>query len=166
MKLHCNRQQPYKRRRQIEEKKPNILKKIEDEHAEVDSKLENLKIGLETWRESSDFVLWKIEFVWQMREFKNYLLHHFEFEEDSGFFEYFPVEGVKKGTSGNKVKLEHNRLIKDLDKILRRLKRTKETNLSKLKDVEISILKLIKDIYKHEEMEGHVIRSIGNNQKH
>ena len=48
----------------------------------MDGYLENIKIGLNTWIESDDFVLWKIEFVWQMREFKNNLYKHFDFEED------------------------------------------------------------------------------------
>ena len=91
----------------------------------VDGYLENIKTGLNTWITSDDFVLWKIEFVWQMREFKNNLYKHFDFEDDSGIFDYFPDGDSEKANQGERFRTEHKQILGNLDKILTRLKRIK-----------------------------------------
>jgi hypothetical protein len=136
------------------------LQKIEEEHNTVDRSLENIKIALKTWMESEDFTLWKIEFVWQMREFKNNLLKHFDFEENSGFFDHFPKTESTCGTYGKKIRSEHKQLVKDLEKILNRLKKIRDIRNPGLKKIEIDILHLINEISKHEDREMGVISSL------
>ena len=110
--------------------------------------------------ESEDFTLWKIEFIWQMREFKNDLLKHFDFEEDSGFFDHFPKAEANEGTYGKKMRTEHKQLMKDLDKILTKLKKIRDIRNPDLKAMEIDILHLISEISKHETREMGVINSL------
>ena len=110
--------------------------------------------------ESEDFTLWKIEFIWQMREFKNELLKHFDFEEDSGFFDHFPKTQSNGRSYGKKMRTEHKQLMKDLDKILGRLKKIREIRKPELKNMEVDILHLIKEIGKHENREMGVIDSL------
>jgi hypothetical protein len=110
--------------------------------------------------ESEDFTLWKIEFVWQIREFKNDLLRHFDFEEDSGFFDHFPKSQANGGIYGKKMRTEHKQLMKDLDKILTKLKKIRGINNPELKSMEVDILNLISEINKHENREMGVINSV------
>ena len=144
----------------IQYKKPNIVQKIEEEHETVDRSLENIKIALNTWMESNDFTLWKIEFVWQMREFKNYLLRHFDFEEDSGFFDHFPKIQANGDISGKKMRTEHKKLMKELEKILGKLKKIRDINNPELKSIQVDIHHLISEIIKHEDREMGVINSL------
>jgi hypothetical protein len=136
------------------------VQKIEEEHNNVDRSLENIKIALKTWMESEDFTLWKIEFVWQMREFKNNLLKHFDFEENSGFFDHFPKAEATCGKYGKKMRTEHKQLAKDLEKILNRLKKISDIRNPGIKKIEVDILQLIKEISKHEDREMGVISSL------
>jgi len=110
--------------------------------------------------ESEDFTLWKIEFIWQMREFKNDLLRHFDFEEDSGLFDHFPKAQSKSGIYGKKMRTEHKQLMKDLEKILTKLKKIRGINNPELKSMEVDVLNLITEINKHENREIGVINSL------
>ena len=135
---------------------------INDDHKSLNSKLENIKVALNTWIASDDFLLWKIEFIWQMREFKNNLFHHFDFEEETGFFEHFPNGDSIRKTYGRKIKTEHKHITRELDKILTRLKRIQDVQNPKLKKLEEDILELIEDIYRHENSEINVLNSLNN----
>jgi hypothetical protein len=136
------------------------VQKIEEEHESVDRSLENIKVALKTWMESDDFTLWKIEFIWQMRELKNSLLKHFDFEEDSGFFDHFPKTDSNSGKYGKKIRTEHKQLAKDLEKILNKLKKIRDIRNPNLKQMEVDILQLINAISKHEDREMGVINSL------
>jgi hypothetical protein len=124
--------------------------------------LDSIKVGLKTWIDSDDFTLWKIEFIWQMREFKNKLLKHFELEEDSGFFDHFPVSDRNSSPFGKKIKAEHKHISKELDKVILNLKKVKDINHPGLKIVESKILNLITELHSHEHVEMSVIHSIYN----
>jgi hypothetical protein len=136
------------------------VQKIEEEHDTVERSLENIKIALRTWMESEDFTLWKIEFIWQMRELKNDLLKHFDFEEDSGFFDHYPKTQSNGGTYGKRMRTEHKQLAKDLQKILNKLKKISDIRNPELKKMEVDILHLIREISKHENREMSVINTL------
>jgi hypothetical protein len=136
------------------------VQKIKEEHDSVERSLENIKIALKSWMESEDFTLWKIEFTWQMREFKNDLLKHFDFEEDSGFFDHFPKTTSNSGTYGKRMRSEHKQLAKDLEKILNKLKRIRDIRNPALRKIEVDIRHLISEIIKHEDREMGVINSL------
>jgi len=104
--------------------------------------------------------LWKIEFIWQMREFKSNLLKHCDFEEDSGFFDHFPRVQSNGGFYGKKMRTEHKQLMKDLEKILVKLKKIRNINNPELKTIQVDILHLISAINKHEDREMGVINSL------
>jgi hypothetical protein len=122
--------------------------------------LDNIKTGLNMWITSDDFVLWKIEFIWQMREFKNNLYKHFDFEDDSGLFDNFPDQDNKYANRGERFRTEHKQILSNLDKILTRLKRIKNINDSELKAIESDIFDLVSDIRRHEKEEIKIVHSI------
>ena len=110
--------------------------------------------------ESSDFRLWKIEFTWQMREFKRQLYLHFEMEEDSAIFDHYPVTEAKKGHFGLTIRKEHARFIITLEKIFNRLKKIENAADPKLMKLEADLNKLIADIETHESKERGVLSDI------
>jgi len=95
-----------------------------------------------------------------MRELKNNLLKLFDFEEDSGFFEQFPESQANGDAYGKRMRSEHKQLAKDLEKILTKLKKIKDIRNPELKNMEVDILHLIKEISKHEDQEMGVINSL------
>ena len=95
-----------------------------------------------------------------MREFKNSLLKHFDFEEDSGFFDHFPKSQSINGTYGKKIRTEHKHLMKELEKILTKLKKISDIRNPELRHMEVDILHLITEISKHEDQEMGVINSL------
>jgi hypothetical protein len=115
---------------------------------------------LETWIGSSDFALWKIEFIWQLRNFKNRLLRHFDFEEESGFFLNLPVVENRKGSLGKKIHREHRVLIHELERILRNLKKLKNAADPNIESIQSDILILIGEINIHENEEMNLIQSM------
>jgi len=119
---------------------------------------------LKTWIESNDFRLWKIEFTWQMREFKRDLYQHFEMEDDSAFFDNYPVSEAKKGLFGLTIRREHVRLIIDFEKIFSRLKKIKNAADPKLKKLETDLNKFISDLQDHESRERNVLSEISRGE--
>ena len=89
-----------------------------------------------------------------------YLLKLFDFEEDSGFFDQFPESQTDGDSYGKQMRIEHKQLAKDLEKILTKLKRIKDIRNPELKNMEVDILHLIKEISKHEDREMGVINSL------
>ena len=100
-----------------------------------------------------------------MREFKNSLFHHFDFEEETGFFEQFPNGDSIRKTYGRKIRSEHKFIQRELDKILTRLKRIQDVQNPKLKSLEADILRLIDIIYQHEDSEVNVLQSLDKRKK-
>jgi hypothetical protein len=150
--------------RGISEHKPNFIKKIESEHKLLHNDLANIKVALKSWIESDDLLIWKIEFVWQMREFMHSLFKHFDFEEDSGVFDQITYQNAKNVNYGKIIRSEHKQILKKVNKILSGLKKNKEVKSQKLKALESEILDLIAIITKHENTEIEVIHSIYNRE--
>lgn len=120
---------------------------------------------METWIESSDFALWKIEFIWQIRNFKNKILRHFDFEEESGFFDNLPVVENKKGSLGKKIRSDHAVLMRESERILRNLKKLKNSEDPNIEVIQSDILILIGEITTQENEEMRVIRSMSHNPR-
>lgn len=117
---------------------------------------------METWIDSSDFALWKIEFIWQLRIFKNRILRHFDFEEDSGVFLTLPVAENIKGSLGKKIHREHAVLFHELERIIKNLKKLKNAEDANLKSVQSDILILIGEINTHESEEMRLINLVNH----
>lgn len=115
---------------------------------------------METWIGSSDFALWKIEFIWQLRNFKNKLLRHFDFEEETGFFINLPLVENKKGSLGKKIHREHAVLLHELNRVIKNIKKLKNAEDSNLESIQSDILILIGEINIHENEEMNLIRSM------
>jgi hypothetical protein len=114
--------------------------------------------------ESSDFQLWKIEFVWQMREFKLDLFRHFEFEDESLLFDHFPVSLAKPGLFGLTIRREHTKMLLDLDKVFNRLKKIKHAEDPRLKKLVADIRQLIAVIEEHESKEQKILATLAKKQ--
>jgi len=90
------------------------------------------------------------------------LFKHFDFEEESGFFDHFALSNKKGKAYGKVIRAEHKQILRKVNKILNSLKKNKEVKSPKLKIIESEILELISDIYEHEKREMEVIQSIYN----
>jgi hypothetical protein len=95
-----------------------------------------------------------------LREFRNNLLKHFDFEEDSGFFRRFPRSNSNARAFEKKIKIEHRQIIRELDKIMVRLKKVEDITDANLKSIECDIINLVLEIYRHEQTEVNLIQSI------
>ena len=138
------------------------MQMICEEHEILDKNIQNLNLGLKRWMESTDFQLWKIEFIWQMREFKRDLYRHFELEDDSAFFDFYPVRESKKGVFGLHIRREHAKLIITFEKIFSRLKKIKNAADPKLSKLETDLKQFISDIQEHESKERKVLSELSN----
>lgn len=138
------------------QKKSDVARRVEEDHKSINQEVQKLKISMKKEFEPEDFSNWRLEFIWQLRDFKNRLLKHFDLEEEGGFMR--DVLNVAPHSAGkvNQLKDEHDQIILDLDDILAKLKSMQEKDLSELENIRTSLNEIISDLRKHEN-EEHIL---------
>ena len=67
------------------DKSSDLSLQVEKEHEHLRRELEELQASSSTQASGEQFAQWRLELIWQVRDFKNALLKHFDLEEEGGF---------------------------------------------------------------------------------
>jgi hypothetical protein len=140
----------------MDKNKADIASRVEQDHADIRAEIDKIKGLMIEELNPSDFSNWRLDFIWQLRDFKNHLLQHFDLEEEGGFMR--DVIKVSPHSEGkvNHLKDEHSKMVTDLDGILLLLKDMHDQDTSSLKQINEQIGSLMSDLHSHEE-EEHIL---------
>lgn len=103
---------------------------------------------------------WRLEFMWQLRDFRNHCLKHFDFEELGGFMKDVLDDAPETNTIVNKLEKEHTKLIKELDGTLENLKAQEQKETDKLDEIKSNVKHLIIRLKAHEKAENDLIQKV------
>ena len=103
---------------------------------------------------------WRLEFMWQLRDFRNHCLKHFDFEELGGFMKDVLDDAPERKTIVNKLEQDHTALIKELDGILENLKTQEQKEAAKLDEIKSNVKHLIIRLKAHEKAENDLIQKV------
>ena len=103
---------------------------------------------------------WRLEFMWQLRDFRNHCLKHFDFEELGGFMKEVLNDAPETKKTEEKLEEEHSKIIKELDEILDDLKALEQKEINKLKEIKSKVKHLIIKLKAHEKAENDLIQKV------
>ena len=138
----------------MERDETEVAKKIAKEHESIRRYIGALNLLEMTEVDAKEFFDWKLEFIWQLRDFKNRLLKHFDLEEEGGFMEDIVKVAPHLSRKVSGLKVEHDQILMSLDEILFKLKRMKKKNDTELEQVQFELNDVITSLRDHENEEN------------
>lgn len=138
----------------MERDKTEVAEKIAKDHESIRRYIGALNLSEMTEVDAKEFFDWKLEFIWQLRDFKNRLLKHFDLEEEGGFMEDIVKVAPHLSRKVSGLKVEHDQILMSLDEILFNLKRMKKKNDTELEQVRFELNDVITSLRDHENEEN------------
>lgn len=140
----------------MKQEKSEAVLKVERDHETIRHQMGKLNVPTAEEIRPQDFSDWKLKFTWQLRDFKNRMLKHFDLEEEGGFMQDVLDVAPHSGQKVDQLKDEHEQIIKNLDRLTMRLKGIKERDDSHLDKIRAGLSKILSDIRAHEN-EEHIL---------
>ena len=138
----------------MERDKTEVAEKIAKDHESIRRYIGALNLSEMTEVDAKEFFDWKLEFIWQLRDFKNRLLKHFDLEEEGGFMEDIVKVAPHLSRKVSGLKVEHDQILMSLDEILFKLKRMKKKNDTEWEQVRFELNDVITSLRDHKNEEN------------
>ncbi|MFQ5500660.1 MAG: hemerythrin domain-containing protein [Candidatus Zixiibacteriota bacterium] len=138
--------------------KPTVVTQVEDEHILLKQEMGALSMFAMQEKMNSDFGEWRLQFVWQLRDFKNRLLKHFDLEEEGGFMRDVLKISPQSLRKVDDLKAEHEKIAADLDRLTATMRAMRERNSEVLQSVRSDLNEIIVALRKHESEENQLIQ--------
>lgn len=138
--------------------KAEVAAKVEKDHAHINHDIGKIKISMMKEVSGEAFSNWKLEFVWELRDFKNRLLKHFDLEEEGGFMQDVLTIAPQSERKVKELKMEHSEIIADLDRILVRLKNMQGKDDKRLQEIRVALNDLTATLRQHETEEHELLQ--------
>lgn len=138
------------------EDKTSIASRVEQDHREINRQMAQLQASMKSDVRSEDFSGWKLEFIWQLRDFKNRLLKHFDLEEEGGFMRDVLDAAPQFELKVNQLRDDHDRIAVGLDRLTSQLKRMQKIDPSRIERIRAGLAGIMTDLREHEN-EEHIL---------
>ncbi len=135
------------------EKRARIVREIEGDHADIAHDLGELKLALMQETTEEKFSDWRLNLVWQLRDFQNRLLKHFDREEEGGFMTEVVKEAPHLAREVDALKVEHGAVKSELDAILWELKEMPVKDEARLAEIRRALEAMMMRLREHERRE-------------
>jgi len=132
----------------MSEAKSSLIRQIEEDHKQLAAFTKSLTSAVGDVAKADDFPAWKREFVWQLRDFYNLLLKHFELEEEGGYMNDLMELAPRFAGKAESLHSEHQAILRDLDGIITGLKAV--TAASEVGEVQERLTALVGQLECHE----------------
>lgn len=134
--------------------KKEVGEKVAQQHQHLDKEIAELKFIAMKEVSPEDFPNWRLELVWQLRDFKNLLLKHFDLEEEGGFMRDVLREAPHSEHTVEQLRAEHGELSLLMDDIMAQVKSMAQKSAKQLEQVRVALNGLV-DLLRHHEEEEH-----------
>jgi hypothetical protein len=136
----------------------SILEQTRRDHELLNEELGKLKIII--WQEVSekDFSDWRLDCLWQLRDFQNCLLKHFDLEEEGGFMADVLRRASHEERKLVELKAEHKQILALLEEILGSLKDVSAKDVAQLQHIRARANELIQILREHENEEHRLLQ--------
>ncbi|NIR49058.1 hypothetical protein GWO43_11455 [candidate division KSB1 bacterium] len=136
-----------------EGKKSEMASRLVQDHKGLNEDIGALKIFMMKEVEPRDFGDWRLEFVWQLRDFKNRLLKHFDLEEEGGFMADVLEAAPHSENQINALKAEHDQIVVNLDDVMDQLKAMEARDVTRLNNIRMAVNDIFSVLREHENQE-------------
>jgi len=132
---------------------------VERDHKHLTEQMAKFRLFTRSEPEPEHYSRWRLEFLWQLRDFKNRLLKHFDLEEEGGFMQDVMAVAPHCERQINALKKEHERIPILMDGILMQLKAMREMDSDKLQQIQDRIAEIMGTLREHENQEHKLIQN-------
>jgi len=136
----------------------DLANRVDQEHEELRDAIDRLSTLFDRKVESDGFVGWKLDLLWQLRDFENQLQKHFDLEEDGGYNADLVRIAPHLAPSIAHLEEDHRKIISDLDHILDTVKSVENETSPMLPRARKRIDALLSFIREHEAEENAIIQ--------
>ncbi len=138
--------------------KLEVALEVERDHKHLNKEMAELKTFLVRDEVPDDFAKWRLEFLWQMRDFKNRLLKHFDLEEEGGFMRDVVEAAPHCEHHVDQLRDEHENIDARIDEILKDLKQMAVMDVKKIRGIRTRIGEIMTALRDHESQEQRLIQ--------
>ena len=138
----------------------SITAKVEEDHARLKACMASLADEIEREEVPADFTAWKLELLWQLRDFHNQLMKHFDLEEVGGFMADVLRMAPRHANQVVHLEEEHRKIVSDLNHILAEVKRAESMASSQWRRVRVRVEDLFGVIRAHEASEYELMQDV------
>lgn len=142
------------------EEKSKMSFKVLEEHNILKENINTLSKNIETNVPDNKYEEWRLEFMWQLRDFRNHCLKHFDFEELGGFMKEVLDDAPEAKTVAKKLEDEHTKIIQEMDGILDDLKSQEKKDSDKHELLKSNVKHLIIKLKAHEKAENDLMQKV------
>lgn len=135
-----------------------LASQIEHDHQELQSWISEIGTVFSKRSEAEDFVSWKIDLLWKLRDFQNQLQKHFDLEEDGGYNTDLIQIAPHLSTQVAHLEEDHRKIISDLNHILDNVKRIESDRSPIVLRLKDRVEALLAFITEHESKENAIIQ--------
>ena len=141
-------------------KKTKATVQVEKEHELIKTNLHEINETIGKDLAGKDFSEWKLDFMWKLRDFRNTLEKHFDFEEESGFIQEIVDRAPETLNHAKELKKEHGEIVQVLDTIITELKSMDYLQEEKLLQIREQVATFVASIREHENAENELVQKV------
>ncbi len=136
----------------------DLANRIERDHQELRASIDQLSTLFDAKIDAEGFIGWKLDLLWQLRDFQNQLQKHFDLEEDGGYNADLIRIAPHLASQVAHLEEDHRKIISDLSHILDNIKRIEGERSPMLLRVKDRVASLLTFIREHESEENAIIQ--------
>jgi hypothetical protein len=130
-----------------------VADQLTEEHNHIKKGLVDIQEAVKKPVSEKELHDWRLEFIWQLREFRNHLLKHFDFEEDGGFMHEIVEKAPEKLNVVKALGNQHQEIALALDHIIEHLKSLDHFDMKMYEEIRQHISEMVDTILKHKTAE-------------
>ncbi|QXD16142.1 hypothetical protein GQ464_004105 [Rhodocaloribacter litoris] len=137
-----------------------IARQIEDGYRRIGESIETLTRP-ETWEmPADDFVRWKLDLLWRLRDFQTLLLKQFDLEEEGGFIQDVVRLAPQYAARVETLQEEHHKVVADLNHVLNVLKDIRAPSPARTRRLRERFTDVITLFERHESAENRLLQDV------
>ena len=140
-------------------RKRDVAKQIVEEHEELNRNIGEIKLTIMEKISTKDFPDWRIQFIGRLRDLRQKLNKHFEFEERGGFMHEVTDAAPRFSNQVKELEIEHERILSDLDGVLTDFKKLNVKDDLELQDIINRLSGMMNTLHHHEMTENELMQS-------
>ncbi|RMD63612.1 hypothetical protein D6833_05450 [Candidatus Parcubacteria bacterium] len=140
----------------MKERKKQVAMQLTEDHENINKNMGRLKTAVRKKVAPEEFLAWRLAFLWELRDFNNRLLKHFDLEEEGGFMNDVLAISPQSERKVAELKKEHEAIIEDLSGLIARLKKMTEHDRGNIEQLRSDLDDLICNLHRHEN-EEHIL---------
>lgn len=136
-----------------------IASRIHDEHEHIKQEMRKIRKMMNCEVSAADYPVWRMDFLWLLRDFYNDLQKHFDLEEEGGFMADVIRLAPEHCNAVEHLRKEHESMAIAVDNVIKTLKSARDYHPETIAKICREVDDVLLALTAHEATEGHLIEA-------